>query len=31
MAHLGGFLARYLLLPTVAKGGPYELGVDDGN
>ena len=22
MAHLGGFLAAYLLLPLVAKGGP---------
>ena len=30
MAHLGGFLAAYILLPAVAKGGPYELGVDDG-
>ena len=30
MAHLGGFLAAYFLLPYVAKGGPYELGVEDG-
>jgi membrane associated rhomboid family serine protease len=30
MAHLGGFLAAYLLLPLVARGGPYELGIDDG-
>ena len=30
MAHLGGFLAAYLLLPMVAKGGPYALGVEDG-
>ena len=30
MAHLGGFLATYLLLPMVAKGGPYALGVEDG-
>ena len=30
MAHLGGFLAAYLMLPAVAKGGPFELGVEDG-
>jgi membrane associated rhomboid family serine protease len=30
MAHLGGFLAAYALLPLVARGGPYELGVEDG-
>jgi membrane associated rhomboid family serine protease len=30
MAHLGGFLAAYLLLPIIAKNGPYELGVEDG-
>ena len=30
MAHLGGFVATYLALPLVAKGGPYALGVDDG-
>jgi membrane associated rhomboid family serine protease len=30
MAHLGGFVATYLALPLVAKGGPYPLGVDDG-
>ena len=30
MAHLGGFLAAYFLLPFVARGGPYELGVEDG-
>lgn len=30
MAHLGGFIATYLALPLVAKGGPYALGVDDG-
>lgn len=30
MAHLGGFLAAYVLLPLVAKNGPYALGVEDG-
>ena len=30
MAHLGGFLAAYLLLPIIARGGPYPLGVEDG-
>ena len=30
MAHLGGFVATYLALPLVAKGGPYALGVEDG-
>ncbi len=30
MAHLGGFLAAYLLLPLIAKNGPYLLGVEDG-
>jgi len=30
MAHIGGFVATYLALPLVAKGGPYPLGVDDG-
>ncbi len=30
MAHLGGFLAAYILLPLVARGGPYALGVEDG-
>ena len=30
MAHLGGFLATYLLLPLVAKNGPYPLGIEDG-
>ena len=30
MAHLGGFVATYLALPLVAKGGPYALGVNDG-
>jgi len=30
MAHLGGFVAAYILLPIVAKGGPYALGVEDG-
>ncbi len=29
MAHLGGFLAAYFLLPFIAKGGPYALGVQD--
>jgi membrane associated rhomboid family serine protease len=30
MAHIGGFVATYALLPLVAKGGPVELGVVDG-
>ena len=30
MAHIGGFVATYLALPLVAKGGPYALGVNDG-
>lgn len=30
MAHIGGFIAAYALLPLVAKGGPVELGVVDG-
>ena len=30
MAHIGGFIAAYALLPLVAKGGPVELGVLDG-
>lgn len=30
MAHLGGFLSAYFLLPFIARGGPYELGVEDG-
>ena len=30
MAHLGGFVACYVLLPLVAKGGPVPRGVDDG-
>lgn len=30
MAHLGGFLAAYFLVPVIAKGGPYPLGVEDG-
>jgi membrane associated rhomboid family serine protease len=30
MAHLGGFLAAYLLLPVIAKNGPYPLGIEDG-
>ena len=30
MAHLGGFVTTYLLLPFVAKGGPYALGIEDG-
>jgi len=31
MAHFGGFLACYILLPLIARGGPYEMGVvDDG-
>ena len=30
MAHIGGFVAAYALLPLVARGGPYPLGVVDG-
>jgi membrane associated rhomboid family serine protease len=30
MAHIGGFIAAYAVLPWVAKGGPVELGVLDG-
>ena len=30
MAHIGGFVAAYALLPRVARGGPVELGVVDG-
>ena len=30
MAHIGGFVAAYALLPLVARGGPVELGVMDG-
>ena len=30
MAHIGGFVAAYALLPLVAKGGPVELGIVDG-
>ena len=30
MAHIGGFVAAYALLPLVARGGPVELGVVDG-
>tara|TARA_B110000495_G_scaffold16704_1_gene11910 strand:+ start:89 stop:1156 length:1068 start_codon:yes stop_codon:yes gene_type:complete len=30
MAHLGGFLAAYFLLPLIAKNGPYPLGIEDG-
>jgi len=30
MAHLGGFLATYILLPVIAKNGPYPLGIEDG-
>ena len=30
MAHIGGFVAAYALLPLVAKGGPVALGVVDG-
>ena len=30
MAHIGGFIAAYALLPLVARGGPVELGVLDG-
>ena len=30
LAHIGGFIAAYSVLPAVAKGGPYPLGVEDG-
>ena len=30
MAHLGGFILAYVMLPLVAKGGPVPLGVEDG-
>ena len=30
MAHIGGFVLAYALLPLAAKGGPYPLGVIDG-
>ncbi len=30
MAHIGGFVAAYALLPLIARGGPVELGVVDG-
>ncbi len=30
MAHLGGFVATYALLPLIAKGGPVARGIDDG-
>ena len=30
MAHIGGFIAAYALLPLVARGGPVEMGVVDG-
>ena len=30
MAHIGGFVAAYALLPLVARGGPYPMGVVDG-
>ena len=30
MAHIGGFVAAYAVLPLVARGGPVELGVLDG-
>ena len=30
MAHIGGFVAAYALLPLVARGGPVELGIVDG-
>lgn len=29
MAHFGGFIACYITLPLIARGGPYELGVVD--
>ena len=30
MAHLGGFVLSYVMLPLIAKGGPTPLGVEDG-
>ena len=30
MAHLGGFIGAYALLPLIAKGGPVPLGIEDG-
>ena len=30
MAHLGGFIIAYVMLPVVAKGGPVPLGIEDG-
>ena len=30
MAHIGGFVLAYALVPSVAKGGPYPLGIVDG-
>ena len=30
MAHLGGFIVAYAMLPLVARGGPVPLGIDDG-
>ena len=30
MAHLGGFVLSYVMLPLVARGGPTPLGVEDG-
>ena len=30
MAHLGGFILAYVLLPLVARGGPVPLGIEDG-
>ena len=30
MAHIGGFVLAYALVPLIAKGGPYPLGVVDG-
>ena len=30
MAHIGSFVLAYALVPLVAKGGPYPLGVIDG-
>ena len=30
LAHLGGFILAYVMLPLVAKGGPHPLGIEDG-
>ena len=30
MAHLGGFILAYVMLPLVAKGGPVAMGIEDG-